>query len=140
MQRILRAKEFSKFEISNNFVNVHVGIGPLTEIRVFESIGTWVTKVLVLPRQPGNLKSWMRISRGIEQHARQFIHKDTEQQNSGAVLSTQSSSCGPPRAQTQGEQSPTKYKAAPLPKSMSLGFSQRIWKIIPAKAKHKREL
>ena len=89
-------------------------------------------------RGPGNVKSWVRISRGVQQHARPFTPKVSEHQSSGAVLSPQSSSCGRPRAQTQGAQSQEGYKAAPQRKLLSIGFSQRNWKIIPAKAKYCR--
>ena len=53
-------------------------------------------------------------------------------------MSPQSWSCGRPRAQTQGEQSQVRYKAVPKRMIVSIGFSQRNWKIIPARAKHKR--
>ena len=35
----------------------------MTGIEVFESAGTLVVQVQVLSRHPGNLKSWVRISR-----------------------------------------------------------------------------
>ena len=82
-------------------------------------------EVQVPSRQPGHVKSWVRISQSVEQHARQFIPEDTEHQGSEAVLSPRSSSSGRPRAQTQGEQSQVRYKAMPKPKLESVGFSQR---------------
>ena len=85
------------------------------------------------------MKSWVRISEGIEQYARPFILTDTEHQSSGAVLAPQSSSCGRPRAQTQGEQSQVRYKASPKPKLVSVGFSQRNWQMVPARAKLERD-
>ena len=48
----------------------HVKIGPLTEIEVFASAGALVREVQVPSRQPGDLKSWVRITRGIEQRVR----------------------------------------------------------------------
>ena len=75
-----------KFEITS-ILNDHVKIGPVTEIEVFESAGTLVKEVQAPSRQPGNSKSWIRISQGIEKYARQFLHEITEHQNTGAVLS-----------------------------------------------------
>ena len=40
----------------------HVKIGPATGIEVFKSAGTFVVEVQVPSQQPGNSKSWMRIS------------------------------------------------------------------------------
>ena len=100
-------------------------IGPVSGIEVFESAS----------RQPGHCESWERVSRGIEQDARQSVPTDTEHQNSGAVLSPQSSRCGRPRAQTQSEHLPATYQAAPKPKLLSIGFSQTN----SAKAKRKRD-
>ena len=81
----------------------------------------------------------MRVSRGVEKYARQSTLKDTENNSSGAVLSPKSPSCGRPRAQTQGDQSQVRYKAAPKPKLVSIMLSQRIRKTIPAEAKLERD-
>ena len=51
----------------------HVEIGPVTEIEVFESAGALVLEVQGPSLQQGHVKSWVRISEGIEQHARQSI-------------------------------------------------------------------
>ena len=48
--------------------------------------------------------------------------------------SQQSISCGRLRAQGTGGQSPVSYKPEPKPKPISIGFSQRVWKSISAKA------
>ena len=75
-------------------------IGPVTGIDVFDSAGILVTEVQVPSRQARNLKSWVHLSRGTEEHARQLILNDIEHQNSGVVFSPQSLSCGRLRAQT----------------------------------------
>ena len=72
--------------------------------------------------------------RGVEQHGRWFIPGDTEHQNSGAKLSPQWSSCGGPRVQTQGEQSPVRDKVEPKPEFISVGFSQRKMETDPSKS------
>ena len=77
--------------------------------------------------------------KGIERHTAHFIRKHTVHLSSGAVLSPQSLRCGRPRAQTQGEQSQVKCKAVPKPKFVTIGFSQRNWKIYSAQAEHKKD-
>ena len=103
-------------------------IWPVTGIEVFESAGALGKEVQVPSRQ-----------RGIEQHARHLIPTSTGHQRSEAVLSPHSSSCGRPRARTQNEQSQASFSAVPKPKLVSVGSSQRKWRIILAKAKHKRD-
>ena len=51
----------------------HVEIGPVTEIEVFESAGALVLEVQEPSQQQGHVKSWVRISQGIEQYARQSV-------------------------------------------------------------------
>ena len=81
----------------------------------------------------------MRRSRGTEKYARNFVPAETDNQFSAAALSPQSISCGRPRAQATGGQSPLREKALPELKFTLLGFSQRDWKSIPAKALTKRD-
>ena len=50
-----------------------VKVGPLTGIEVFESAGASVEEVQVSHQRPEQVKSWVRISRGVDQHARQLI-------------------------------------------------------------------
>ena len=50
----------------------------------------------------------------------------------------QSMSCGRPRTQETGGNSPVRHEAAPKPKLISLGFSKRVI-LIPAKASTKRD-
>ena len=57
----------------------HVKIGPDTEIDVFEYATASVLEVQVPSRQPRNVKSWVRILRGIDQYVRQFIPGCTTQ-------------------------------------------------------------
>ena len=116
----------------------HVKIGPVTLSEVFKSAGTLVTELQV-PSQFGNLKSWVRISRGLDKHARHCLPTETDHQNSEAASSQQPRSCGRPRAQVTSRPSPVRYKAAPKPKLFSIGFSQRVWKPIQAKALTKRD-
>ena len=60
------------------------------------------------------------------------------QWNSIALQMTDIFKCrGRLRAQTQGEQSPVRYRDAPKSKLISIGFSQQIWNH-PAQAKHRR--
>ena len=58
--------------------------------------------------------------------------------HSGAGSSQLLESCGRPRALTQGEQSPVRYKVAPKRKLVLIGFSHPVWQSIPAEAQHKR--
>ena len=132
-----RDSQYSRIQA---ILNDHVNIGPVTEIEVFESAGALVTEVQVPSRQPGNVKSWVRISRGISQHARQFVLKDTEHQSSGAMFSPQSWSCGRPRAQTHGEKPHVMLKElCQSQKLYPLDLVNKFGKIILAKAKHKRD-
>ena len=55
------------------FLGDHVKIRPWTGIGVFESARTRLLEVQVPSRQPGNSKSRVRISRGIEQYTQQFF-------------------------------------------------------------------
>ena len=54
------------------FLHDHVEIGPVTEIEAFESAGA-VLEEQGPSLQQGHVKSWVRISRGMEQHTRQSI-------------------------------------------------------------------
>ena len=104
---VLLCRDYSGPRNSQNsrlqaILNDHVKIGPVTGFEVFVSSGTLVKEVQVPSRQPGNLKSWARISRALEQSARQFTLTDTDSRNSGAARSPQSTSFGRPRAQTTG--------------------------------------
>ena len=45
--------------------------------------------------------------------------------------------CGRQQAQATGKHSPVTYQAVPKPKLMSIGFSQRNWKILVATARQK---
>ena len=109
---VLRTTEFSKFEISKQFLLIMLKIGPVTGIEEFKSAGTLVIEVLVPSQQPGNSKSWVRVTRGIEQYARQCIPAETDHQNIEAASSQQSKSCGRPRVQETGGTLPVTDKAA----------------------------
>ena len=71
-------------------LNDHVKIGPVTGIDVSKSAGTLVIAVQVPSQQTGNSKSWVRISRGIEQYEGQFIPTQTDRPNLEAASSQQS--------------------------------------------------
>ena len=116
----------------------HVKINPVTGIEAFKCEETLVIEVQVPSRQPGSSKYSVCISRGKEQHARQFIPTETDHQISEAVLSPHSSSCGETRAQAIDEQTPARYELASKPKLESSGFSQRDGKNNPSK-KQKRK-
>ena len=116
-----------------------VKIGPATGIEVFKSAGTLVFGVQLPSQQPGYEKSWVRIWRGVEQYARQCIPTQTDRKHLAAVPSQQSLSCGRPRAQETSGNSTVRYKAAPKSKLISIGFSQRVWILMPATALTKRD-
>ena len=92
-------------------------------------------------KHPGNKKSWVRISRGLEQHTRQFVPTETDHQNLEDVSLQQSVGCGRPSAQETGGNSPVRHKAAPKPKPklISIGFSPQVWKMTHAEALTKRD-
>ena len=79
----------------------HVKIGPVAGIEVCKSAGIFMIEIQVPSKQLVNSKSWVRVPRGSEHYARQFIPTGTDHPNSGAVFSLQLSSCGRPLAQTQ---------------------------------------
>ena len=95
----------------------------MTGIEVCRSAGTLVIAVQVPSQQTGNSKSWVRISRGIEQYEGQFIPTQTDHPNLEAASSQQSTSCGRLRAQVTGGHSPVTYEAAPKPKVTSIATS-----------------
>ena len=76
----------------------HVKIGPVAGIEVLKSAETLVVEVLVPSQPPGNSKSWARLSRGLQQYARQYIRPG-------------------PRAQVSGRHSPVRFEAAPNTKA-----------------------
>ena len=92
-------------------LNGRVKIGPVTGIEVFKSARTLVVEVQVPSQQSGNSKSWVRISRGIEQHARHCILAETDHQHIEAA-SQQSMRCGRPRVKSTGGTLPVRDKAA----------------------------
>ena len=132
MQRILIAKEFSQLNVTSNSYRSRADrAGDRNRsIQICRSSGYGSASAV-----PTTKDCEVRISLGVEQLARRFIPKSTEHQGPGTVLSPQSSSCGRPR----GEQSQVRYKAAPKPKLVSIGLSQRNWKIILANAKQTRK-
>ena len=73
VQRRLRTKEISIFEISSEVITDHAKIGAVTTIEEFESAGTFVIEEQVPSEQSGSSKSWVRKSRGFEQHVRPLI-------------------------------------------------------------------
>ena len=80
----------SQHSRSQSVLKDHVKIGPVTGNEVTESAAILVVEVQVPSRQPGNSKSWVRISRGIDQYARLFIPAETDHQNIKAASSQQS--------------------------------------------------
>ena len=91
-------------------LNDHVKTAVVTGIEVFQSAGTLAIEVKIPSQQSGNMKCWVRISRGIEQYARQFIPSETDHPNLEAAASQQSISCGRPRAQGIGGNSTVRYE------------------------------
>ena len=73
MQRKLKTREYSKFEITKAVLDDHVKIGPVTGIEVFKSAQNLVKEVQAPPQQPRNSASWVRKSREIEKYAPQII-------------------------------------------------------------------
>ena len=72
---ILKVRDYKQF------LTDQVKIWPVTGTEVFKSVGNLVIEIQVPSQQPGNSKSWVRISQGIEQHARQIISTETDHQN-----------------------------------------------------------
>ena len=118
----------------------HGKVVPVTGIEVLQAAGTLFIGVQVPSRQPRNSKFWVHIYRRLAQYAPQFIPKETDHKISDAALSPLSSSCGRPRAQTTDEHSTVRHETASKTTLIFIGFSQRDWKIITAKAKHKKGL
>ena len=65
----------------------HVKIGPVTGIEVYKSAGTLVIELQVPSQQAGGTMSRVRISRGVEQHTRQFIPTEADHQHREAPSS-----------------------------------------------------
>ena len=63
-----RKSQTSRLQAS---LNDHVKLGAVTGVEAFISTRILFTEVPTPSREPGNTKSWVRISRGVEQHARQ---------------------------------------------------------------------
>ena len=64
----------------------------MTGFGVFKYAGTFLIEVQVPSQQPGNSKSWVRVSRGAEQYAGRIVLTETDHQNSEAASSQQSRS------------------------------------------------
>ena len=102
-QRIFRETRKSHSLRLQAVLTDHVKIGQVTGIEAVQICRNFGDRSMqVSSRQSGNKKSWVRISRGSEQHAGQFIPTETDHQNSQAVSSQQSVCCGRPRAQVTG--------------------------------------
>ena len=122
MQIILGAKEFTIFKITSNWWQSREDRA--SDRDRLESAGASAKEKLVQSRQPRNLKSWVRTSRGIEKHARQFILEDTDRQDFGnrafaAVVELR------PTASTDEKWT---------------SMSQRTWKLISAEALTNKDL
>ena len=100
------ARWFSEFKVYKQFLRSTYRSGEWQESKYSNLAGTLFVEVQVPSRQPGFLKSRVRISRGLDQCTHQSMPKDTKHHNSGAVFSPQAWSCGRPRAQTTGGPSP----------------------------------
>ena len=96
--------------------------------------GTMLIEVQVPSQQPGNSKSWVRISRGIEQYARQSILTETDHQHLEAASSQAEISCGRPRAQDTGGPSRVIRGAEPKPKLTPIGFQSASLENDPSKS------
>ena len=112
----------------------HVKVRAVTVIEVFKSAGTLVIEVQVPSQQPGTLKSWMRISQGIEQYARHFVPTETDHQHLEAASLQQSI----PRV--SGGHSPVSKKLRQSPSFYQYGFSQRVRKSITSKSSDQKGL
>ena len=123
-ERTLRTKKFSKFEIISSSFRSCQDRTSDWNFEVLKSAGTLVTDVKTPSEQPGKSNSWERISRGSEQYPRQFVPAKTDHQNIEAAPSQQSVSCGRPRAQETGGYSPVRFKSAPKPKLLPIGWFQ----------------
>ena len=117
----------------------HVKIGPLTGIEVFESAG-WVIEVQVPSRQPRNVKSWERISRGVEQYARHFFLKVLNTKVLKSCFRVSPRAAGDREHRRKANSHKQDIQAMPKPKLVSVGFSQRKRRIIPATTNNKKGL
>ena len=84
----------------------------MTGIQAFNSAGTSVIEVQAPSQQPGKQTSWVRVSKGIGKHARHFLPTELDHQTLKAASAQQSLSCGRPRAQETGGNSPVQFQAA----------------------------
>ena len=128
MQRIRSANKLSKFKNTSNCSRSREDWNSDRKIEVFEFTGTFAAEVQVPLRLLGNLKSCVRISRRIDStHDKIFL----------TTLNTKiMEPCFPPQSSScKVNISPVRFHAAPKPKLVLIGFSQRTWKIIPAKSK-----
>ena len=119
LQRILRLKKFSKSETTSSSYQScqdRTSDGNCS-IQICKNFGVWSTSTVT--------KSWVRVSRTIEQYARHFVPTETDHQNLEASAQ-QSIRCGRPWTQETGGNSSVRYQAAPKPKLISIGFSQRV--------------
>ena len=78
-QRCLTKSHTSRRERFKLGANLYKN-GPVTEIEVFKFAEAVVIEVQLPSRQPGNVKSWVCISRGVQRHPRLFTPKVTEHQ------------------------------------------------------------
>ena len=123
MQRILRTKEFSTFEVQavrNDHVRTVIGI----EVQIVQMFEVQV---------PLQHTSWVRISRGNGPNARQKVPTEDWPPTSWCRVIIAVSNLRGPRVQETVGNSPVRNEAAPKPKLMFIVFSQRVWKLIPAK-------
>ena len=123
MQRMLKALEFSKFKISSNSERSREDrvSDRNRSVRICRNFGNRSTRTVTTSRKFEVVGACLTRN--------QTVRTTT---NSKHFLNTKK-----PRAQTQGEHSTIRYKAAPKPKLFSIGFSQRNWRKNTDKAKHK---
>ena len=125
MQIILMARRFSEFKVYKQFLTSTYRSGEWQESKYSNLAGTLFVEVQVPSRQPGILKSRVRISRGLEQCTHQSMPKRYETPQFWSRVFAAGVKL---RATASADDRWTifRYKAAPNPKLISIGCSQQF--------------
>ena len=129
-----RAKEFSTLEIYKQFLTIISRSDQWPELKFSNLQELWWLKCKYRDNNQEIRSLGCAYREEIKNTHDNFSYWDCHQ-HLETVSSQQSQSCGPPRAQVTSGRSPVRYEAAPD----STGFSQRVWKSIPASALTNRE-
>ena len=131
VQRFLRTKEFSKFEISIS-----------SERSCQDRTSDWKRRILICTQFGSWCSSTVTRTRKIDvlgtnitwQHARQFIPSETDHTNLEAASSKQKISCGRPWAQETGEHLPVRFLSCARAEASINWFQSASLEIDPSKS------